>query len=334
MDDIELEDLLSAPRPETAAALAACPGDVIVLGAGGKMGPSLARMVARAAPDTRRVYAVSRWSSDAALQPLRDAGVEPIRCDLLDPEAVSRLPDAPNVIFMAGQKFGTTGDPSGTWAMNVFVPGVCAQRYRGARIAAFSTGNVYALHPVSSGGARESDAVGPIGEYAQSCVGRERMFEFASVRLGTRVSIIRLNYAIALRYGVLVDIGLKVYRGERVPLEMGHVNVIWQGDANQVAIESLARASSPPFVLNVTGAEALSVRMLATWYGKRFGKTPSFQGDERPNALLSNTEKMQQAFGAPTTSLDRMLEWSANWIERGRPLLGKPTHFEARDGRF
>lgn len=334
MDEARLDDLLSTPRPATAAALAACPGDVIVLGAGGKMGPSLSRMVARAVSDQRRVYAVSRWSSNLARRALREAGVEPIQCDLLDVDAVSRLPDAPNAIFMAGQKFGTTGDPSGTWAMNVFVPGVCAHRYRESRIVAFSTGNVYPLQPVASTGAREDDPVGPVGEYAQSCVGRERMFEYASSRFGTRASIIRLNYAIDLRYGVLVDIALKVRSEVPVPLEMGYANVIWQGDANRIAIESLARASSPPFVLNVTGGEALSVRTVAEWYGRRFGKRPRFHGEERSSALLSDTARMRDCFEAPSTTLEQMLEMTADWIDRGQPLLGKPTHFEARDGRF
>jgi nucleoside-diphosphate-sugar epimerase len=334
MTEQELDDLLSTPRAETVAALEACPGDIVVLGAGGKMGPTLARMAARARRDARRVIAVSRWSSAGAERALNDAGVETIRCDLLDPEAVERLPDAPNVIFMAGQKFGTTDAPAMTWAMNTVVPANCARRYRSSRIVAFSTGNVYPLTPVERGGSREDDAPAPVGEYAASCLGRERIFELYAARYDTRVAIFRLNYAIALRYGVLVDVALRVHRGEPVPVDMGHVNVIWQGDANRIALECLPLASAPPFVVNVTGAETLSVRSLAEWFGERFGRSVRFAGSERPDALLSNASRMQRTFAAPEVSLGQMREWVARWIEQGGALLGKPTKFEARDGSF
>jgi nucleoside-diphosphate-sugar epimerase len=336
-NEIELDDLLSTPRRETLAALDACPGDIIMLGAGGKMGPTLARMAARAASSasgSRRVMAVSRWSSHDAKRALNDAGVETIACDLLDRDAVARLPDAANVIFMAGQKFGTTGAPAMTWAMNTLVPANCAERFESSRIVAFSTGNVYPLTPVSAGGSREGDTPGPIGEYAASCVGRERIFELYAERSGTRVAIVRLNYAIDLRYGVLVDLALRVHRGEPVPVDMGYVNVIWQGDANRTALESLPHAGAPPFILNVTGTEVLSVRSLAEWFGSRFGTSVTFTGTERPDALLSNTDRMQKSFAAPETTLDDMREWIAGWIERGGSLLGKPTKFEARDGKF
>jgi nucleoside-diphosphate-sugar epimerase len=334
VNENELDDLLSTPRAETTGALEACPGDVLILGAGGKMGPTLARMVRRAARDDRRVIAVSRWSSHAAERALNDAGVETVACDLLDRSAVESLPDAPNVIFMAGQKFGTTGAPAMTWAMNVLVPDHCAERYRDSRIAAFSTGNVYALTPIAAGGSREDDRPAPVGEYAASCLGRERVFELYAERHGTRVSIVRLNYAIDLRYGVLVDIALRVYRGEPVPIEMGYVNVIWQGDANRIAIECLARTSAPPFIVNVTGEAILSVRALAESFGQRFGKAVTFAGTERPDALLSNTSRMRGAFAPPETQLDTMLAWVGDWIEAGGSLLGKPTKFEARDGAF
>jgi nucleoside-diphosphate-sugar epimerase len=292
-------------------------------------------MVARAtAGSGRRVIAVSRWSSSAAERTLNDAGVETAHCDLLDASSVRRLPDAPNVIFMAGQKFGTTGAPAMTWAMNTIVPYHCADRYRESRIVAFSTGNVYALTPVEAGGSRETDAPAPIGEYAASCVGRERVFELFAERHGTSIAIIRLNYAIDLRYGVLVDLAIRVMNEEPIPLAMGYVNVIWQGDANRIAIESLSRAASPPFVLNLTGRERLSVRALAEWFAKRFGTTAHFAGSEGPDALLSNTDKMRSAFAAPEVSVDQMLEMVADWVEQGGTVLGKPTKFEARDGRF
>ncbi len=334
MTEHELDDLLSSPRAETTAALEACPGDIIILGAGGKMGPTLARMAARAHPDSHRVIAVSRWSSSAAEHALNDAGVETLRCDLLDPDAIARLPDAANVIFMAGQKFGTAEAPAMTWAINTIVPAFCAHRYRDSRIVAFSTGNVYPLTQVERGGSREDDTLGPVGEYAASCLGRERVFEFYALHHRTRVAAFRLNYAVELRYGVLVDVALRVYRGEPVSVEMGYVNVIWQGDANRIALECLQLASSPPLVVNVTGADILSVRELAEWFAERFGKRARFVGTERADALLSNTSRMRETFAAPEVSLDQMREWVAQWIEEGGPLLGKATRFEARDGRF
>jgi nucleoside-diphosphate-sugar epimerase len=334
MTGSDLDDLLSTPRADTTAALEACRGDVVVLGAGGKMGPTLARMVRRGSPDDRRVIAVSRWSSRDAERSLQEAGVETVTCDLLDREAVARLPRAPNVIFMAGQKFGTTGAPAMTWAMNVLVPAYCAERYHDARIVAFSTGNVYPLTPVTAGGSREDDPTGPVGEYAASCLGRERVFELYAERHSTRVSIVRLNYAIDLRYGVLVDLALRVWHGEKVPLEMGYVNVIWQGDASRVAIECLVRSATPPFVVNVTGGELLSVRALAENFGEHFGKPVAFSGSERPDALLSNTTKLQEHFAPPEVTVDRMIGWVADWVKEGGSLLGKPTKFEARDGNF
>jgi dTDP-4-dehydrorhamnose reductase len=257
-----------------------------------------------------------------------------VSCDLLDRSAVQRLPDAPNVVFMAGQKFGTSEAPALTWAMNTVVPAICAERYAGARVVAFSTGNVYPLTRVDAGGARESDALGPVGEYAASCVGRERIFELAADRWGSHVAIVRLNYAIDLRYGVLTDLALKVLRGEPIDLRMGYVNVIWQGDANRVAVECLPRASSPPLVVNVTGADTLSVRALATRLGQHLDRAPVFHGEEAGDALLSNIEKMASLFAPPSVPVDTMLAWVAEWVRGGRPLLGRPTHFEERRGKF
>ena len=334
MNEHQLDELLSTPRRETVAALDACPGDIIVLGAGGKMGPTLSRMAARAAGSTRRVIAVSRWSSREAERGLNEQGVETIRCDLLDRAAVAALPDAPNVIFMAGQKFGTASAPTVTWAMNTIVPANCAERFRDSRIVAFSTGNVYALTPIDVGGSRENDPLGPVGEYAASCVGRERVLELSAEQYGTRVAIVRLNYAIDLRYGVLVDIALRVHGDDAVPLGMGFVNVIWQGDANRIVLECLPHASSPTFVLNVTGPDVLSVRTIAEWFGARFRRPVRFAGSENADALLSNTERMRSLFAPPEVSLEQMLAWVADWVERGGPVLGKPTRFEARDGRF
>jgi nucleoside-diphosphate-sugar epimerase len=334
MTESELDALLSTPRAETKAALDACPGDVVILGAGGKMGPTLARMVRRASPDDRRVIAVSRWSSKTAERALNDAGVETVACDLLDRDAVAGLPDAANVIFMAGQKFGTTGAPAMTWGMNTLVPANCAERYRESRVVAFSTGNVYALTPIAAGGSRETDQPAPLGEYAASCLGRERVFELYAERYGTRVAIVRLKYAIDLRYGVLVDIALHVWRGDAVPVAMGYVNVIWQGDANRIAIECLPHASSPPFVVNVTGAQTLRIRDLAERFGRTLKKPVTFSGSERDDALLSNTSRMLSTFAAPAVGLDEMIARVAEWISNGGSLLGKPTKFEARDGQF
>jgi hypothetical protein len=335
----ELEDRLSQPRDATIEALRKTPGDIIVLGAGGKMGPTLVRMAIRAASiadgkHRRRVIAASRFSSAAAATALERVGAEVVRCDLLDLDAVARLPDAPNVIFMAGQKFGTSEAPGRTWMLNVTAPALCAQRYSSSRMVAFSTGNVYPLVPVASGGATEATQLEPIGDYAASCVTRERVFALNSQAWKTRVAIMRLNYAIDLRYGVLTDIALRVQRQEPVDLAMGYVNVIWQGDANRAALEMLPLASCPPLILNVSGGETLSVRTLAEEFGKRFGVTPTFAGTEAPDALLTNTTRFRTTLGEPEIRTTTLLGWVADWVRSGLPLLDKPTHFETRTGAF
>jgi len=335
----ELEHLLSAPRDATIEALRQTPGDIIVLGAGGKMGPTLARMAIRAATVAdgnrrRRVIAASRFSSAEAAAALERVGAEVVRADLLDLDAVERLPDAPNVIYMAGQKFGTTEAPARTWMLNVTAPALCAQRYSTSRIVAFSTGNVYPLMPVASGGATEATELRPVGDYAASCVTRERVFTLNSQAWKTRVAIMRLNYAIDLRYGVLTDIALRVHRQEPVDLTMGYVNVIWQGDANRAALELLPLASSPPLVLNVSGGATLSVRSLAEGFGNRFGVAPQFAGTEAADALLANTSRFHAMLGAPEIPVATLLDWVAEWVRAGLPLLGKPTHFETRSGSF
>ncbi len=307
---------------------------MLILGAGGKMGPSLARMAKRATPG-RRVIAVSRWNDASAAESLRAAGVETIAADLLDARSLADVPDAPNIVFMAGQKFGTSGNPAMTWAMNASVPTMVSERFAGARIAVFSTGNVYALTPPESGGSRESDTPQPIGEYAYSCLARERIFAAAAARHSSPTSIIRLNYAHDLRYGVLTDLALKVKNGTPIDLRMSWVNVIWQGDANALALASLMRASAPePFIVNIAGREVLRVRNLALALGDRLGLMPHFTGDEAADALLSNASRMDHTLSLPLLPLPTLLDWVVGWIARGGRLLNKPTGFEKRDGRF
>ena len=333
-DESELEERLSRPSAALEASLANVPGDLLVLGAGGKMGPSLARMARRAGP-ARRVVAVSRWSNRAAAAALEAHGVATIAADLLDPRALAALPDAPNVVFMAGQKFGTSGNPAATWAMNAALPAFVAERYAGARTVVFSTGNVYPLTPPARGGSRENDPPAPVGEYAFSCLARERIFAAAAARHGTPVAILRLNYAHDLRYGVLTDLALRIARGEPVPLAMGYVNVIWQGDANAFALAALARAATPePYVVNVAGDEVLRVEDLARALGARLGREPVFEGAPAPDALLSDSTRMRALLDQPTLPVQTLLDWVAAWVRGGGPLLGKPTSFERRDGRF
>lgn len=332
--EFDLEERLSRPTEGVVETLSRINGDIIVLGAGGKMGPSLTRMLRRAIRDGRRIIAVSRWSSPKAAAALQQDGIDVVSADLANPDDVARLPEAPNVIFMAGQKFGTTGRPDLTWFMNVAVPAFVARRYAGARVVAFSTGNVYPLVPAGSGGSRETDTPQPIGEYANSCLGRERIWEHATRELGTRAAIVRLNYAVDLRYGVLVDVAGKVWRGEPVDVTMGYANVIWQGDANAQAIQLLAHAAAPAFVANITGVDVVRIRDVATRFGRLLGKPVAITGLERDDALLSNTTRSQSLFGAPGVSTETLIEWVAEWIRTGGALLNKPTHFEERAGRF
>jgi len=334
----ELEEALSRPTPGAIDALAGLEGDLLVLGAGGKMGPTLARM-ARRGLDTldqsqRRVIAVSRFSSPDAAASLQRHDVETIACDLTDRAAVAALPDAANVVFMAGHKFGTSEAPELTWVMNTLVPAIVAERYAGSRIVVFSTGCVYPLVPADGPGAREDDPLGPPGEYANSCVGRERVFTHFAKRHGTRALMFRLCYAVDLRYGVLCDIAQKVARGEPVDVAMGAAHVIWQGDANARAIQCLARVDSPPSALNVTGRERVSVRWLAQRFGELLGREPLIQGDEAATAWLWDAARSYEWFGPPTVSLEEMVAATAAWIRQGGPTLGKPTRFEVRDGQF
>ena len=335
--EAELDDCLSAPSPGDVAFFRDLEGDLMIIGVAGKMGPSLARRAARAAQAAgvaRRIIGVSRFSTPSAESFLREAGVETLRTDLLDAGAVAALPDVENVIYMAGRKFGSTGAESLTWAMNAYLPALVAERFRRSRIVAFSSGNVYPLVPVQSGGATEDTPPAPVGEYAQSVLARERIFEHFSRCHETPVALLRLNYAIDLRYGVLLDIGRKVFQGKSVAVTMGAVNVIWQGDANSVALRSLAHAQSPPLILNLTGTETLSIRAIAYRFGEVFGKAPMLEGEEAPTALLSNATRCRRTFGAPSVSVEQMIEWTTHWIQSGGATLNKPTHFESRDGKF
>jgi nucleoside-diphosphate-sugar epimerase len=336
-DEAGLEELLSRPTPGVLSALEKLNGDIVILGVSGKMGVTLAMMARRALDELGRkdkVIGVARFSDPDAQTKLNDAGIETVRCDLLQRDAVMQLPDAPNVIFMAGQKFGTASGPDLTWAMNVLVPANACEKYKSSRIVAFSTGCVYPLTPVAYGGSREDDALSPPGDYANSCVGRERIFTHFSKQNGTPVAIYRLNYAIDFRYGVLLDIAQKISSGEEIDVTMGHANVIWQGDANAQAIQCLAHASSPPNVFNVTGPEIISLRALAVAMAKRLGKEAKIVGEEAPTAWISNAGKAAATFGYPHVSLDQMVEWVAQWVSQGGSTLGKPTHFEEREGKF
>ena len=336
-DPDHLEDLLSEPTDGVVETVSRLEGDFIVLGVGGKMGPSLARMLRRAADAAgvkKRVLGVSRFSSQGLPRQLESWGIETVAADLLDPEQVARLPDVPNVVYMAGMKFGTTGQQARTWAMNAVLPADVCRRFRGARIVAFSTGNVYPMVPVTSGGATEQDEPRPVGEYAQSCLGRERVFEHFSRTDGTPVALIRLNYAVEMRYGVLVDLAQRVLAGETIDLSMGNFNCVWQADANAASIQAFNHAASPPFVLNVTGPETLGVRAVCEELGRLMNEQVRLTGSESPTAYLSNASLCNCLFGYPRVPVRQVIQWTAEWVKRGGASLGKPTHFETRDGKF
>ncbi|MBP7049434.1 MAG: NAD(P)-dependent oxidoreductase [Phycisphaerae bacterium] len=333
VDECGLEDLLSEPVSGTREALAQMAGDVAVLGAGGKMGPTLAMMAKKAAPE-KVVYAVSRFTDRKVADRLADHGIEIVEADLLDESAYARLPDVPNVLYLAGRKFGATGNQPLTWAMNAYVPALVARQYNRSRIAALSTGNVYPFVDPRTGGAKEDDDPQPVGEYGQSCLARERIFQYFSGCFDTPVTLIRLNYANEPRYGILVDLTFKILHDEPIDLTMGAVNLIWQGDANNCILRALSLAASPPAILNVTGVETLKVRDIAQRIGGVLGKTPQFTSREAPTSLLSNASKCAERFGKPVVSLDEMIVAIATWVTAGKPVLNKPTKYNVRDGRF
>lgn len=333
----ELEATLSKPTEALIQDLSRVDGDLMVLGVGGKMGPSLARLAAnaiRAGGLNKRVIGVSRFSNAEARQELEDAGVETISCDLLNDDELLQLPDAGNVIYMAGNKFGTTGREHFTWAMNTYLPGRVAEKYKDSRIVVFSSGNLYPFTTVNDGGADESVTPEPIGEYAQSCLGRERIFEYHSHKNGTPMLFYRLNYAIDMRYGVLLELAKAISEDRSIDVTMGHANVIWQGDANSMALRCLTECSNPPSIMNITGPETMSIRWAANQIAKRMGKEAILEGTESETALLNNASKSHQCFGYPEISLLQMIDWTVDWVKAGGSTWNKPTHFQERKGKF
>ena len=328
-----LDDLLCRPSQALIDDLHKVDGDIMVLGVGGKMGPTLAGLAKAALPD-RRVIGVARFSEPGVKEWLQARGIETLSCDLLDEAAIRRLPQAPNIIFMAGRKFGAEGNLALTWAMNSYVPALVAQAFPASRIVAFSTGCVYPFVPVNGKGSDESMPPNPPGEYAQSCVGRERMFEYFSNQFKTPGRLFRLNYSIDMRYGVLHDIATKVASGKPIDVSIGHVNFIWQGDAASQALRCLAHCETPTSPINVSGPEILVVRDLARELGKLFGKEPVFVGKEDPTAWLTDTSQAVKLFGLPVVDTPQMIRWTADWVARAMPSINKPTKYEVRDGRY
>ena len=328
-----LDALLCRPSQALIDDLARVDGDLMILGVAGKMGPTLAGLAKAAAP-RRRVIGVARFSDASVKAWLEARGIETISCDLLDETAVQALPKSPNIVFMAGRKFGAEGDLSLTWAMNAYIPALVAQAFAGSRIVAFSTGCVYPFVPVTGTGADETVPPDPPGEYAQSCVGRERMFEYFSRKFATPGRLFRLNYAIDMRYGVLHDVATRILQHEPIDVSLGHVNFIWQGDAAAQALRCLAYCVTPTSPINVSGHETLAVRELAAKLGQRLGRAPIIVGTEQPTAWLTDTSQAVKLFGLPMVDTERLIAWTADWVSRSMPSLGKPTRYEVRDGRY
>jgi len=332
-DVVALDELLCRPSQALIDDLQRVDGDIMILGVGGKIGPTLAGLARNALSD-RRIIGVARFSEPGVEEFLNARGIETIQCDLLNEAAIRGLPKIPNIIFMAGRKFGAQGDLALTWAMNAHVPALVAQAFRDSRIVAFSTGCVYPFVPVDGEGADETTPPNPPGEYAQSCVGRERMFEYFSRKFKTSGRLFRLNYAIDMRYGVLHDIATKVRDGNPIDVSLGHVNFIWQGDASSQALRCLAHCDTPTSPINVSGYDILAVRELAAKFGKLLGRAPVIVGKEEPTAWLTDTSRAVKLFGLPIVGTAELIKWTANWVARDLPSLGKPTKYEARDGRY
>ena len=333
-----LDRRLTTPSSRLIEDMKKIKGDILILGAGGKMGSSLALLAKNALTEIgsgQKVIAVSRFSDSIAVKLLKNHGVEMISADLMEPGILNTLPDVVNIIFMAGRKFGTDGQEPFTWAMNTWLPALVAERYKHSRIVVFSTGNVYPMVPVYSGGATEDETEpAPVGEYGMSCLGRERIFEYGSMQYGTPVFIYRLNYAVDLRYGVLYDIATCILNDQPVRISTPCFNCIWQGDANEIALRALLNTGSPAVKMNITGPETVSVRYAAKALGKLLGKTPMYEGDESVHAILSNAARAVTVFGYPSVSIDTLIRWQAEWILNGGRSLGKPTHFEEREGKY
>ena len=333
----ELENKLSEPSKRLLEDIAKIQGDIMILGLGGKMGPSLAKLLKRAIDAvgiSKKVIGASRFTNEALYNEMVDFGIECYRSDLLDDAALNKLPGAENIIYMAGNKFGTAGNEQFTWAMNAYLPGRVAEKYKNSNIVVFSTGNVYPFMSIESGGATESVPPAPIGEYAQSCLGRERVFEHFAIKNSTKMLLFRLNYALDLRYGVLLEIAKKVISQKPIDLSMGHVNVIWQGDANEYAIRSLLHCESPAHILNITGPETIPVQWLAEQFGEHFKATPIFVNQPAETALLNNASRAFDLFGIPLVSLHEMIMMTVEWVTTGGKEIGKPTHFQERKGEF
>lgn len=340
MKTVDKENILEnylKPSAELVNDIVQIKGDILILGAGGKMGPAMAKLAKRAieqAGTEKRVMAVSRFSDAQVLKELNDRGIKTIQADLLNGAELNAIPDVANVIYLAGHKFGTTGNESYTWAMNAFLPGKVAEKFKKSNIVVFSSGNVYPLSPVIQGGMSEKNAASPIGEYAQSCLGRERIFQYFSQKNNTPVLIYRLNYANDVTYGILLEIAKQVYEEKEIDLTMGNVNVIWQGDANEIAIRSLLHCSTPAKILNVTGPETISVKWIAEQFGTIFEKRPKCINKEEPDALLSNAAECFNLFGYPKVSLKQMIDLIGRWVAEGGKTINKPTHFQERKGNF
>lgn len=338
IEDVDqLEQWLSRPTPEVIQTMRRLEGDLMILGVGGKIGPSLARMARRAsdaAGVSRRIIGVARFSSPELPRQLQADGIEIIRCDLLDRQSLSALPDVPNVLYLAAMKFGSTGQEAATWAMNSYLPGMVCEKFERSRIVAYSTGNVYAMVPVEHDGSKEGDVLCPQGDYAMSCVGRERVFTYFSHTRHIPTTLLRLNYATELRYGVLVDLAQQVMSGRPVDLTMGYFNCIWQGDSNAMTLRALDHADAPPAIINIAGPEKLRVRDVAWEFGRLLDRPVRFVGAEAPDAFLSDGRRGYELLGRPSVSAAQLTGWIADWHRRGGPTLGKPTHFQTRDGKF